>query len=55
MYGHATDSAPRAAGGVRADRPDSAILFGTVGPEDVIREREAVSLREQQLSLFDLP
>ena len=54
-YCYATDSPPRAAERVRAHRPDSPILFGTVGPEDVIREREAVSLREQQLSLFDLP
>ena len=55
LYCYATDSPPRAAERVRAHRPDSPILFGTVGPEDVIREREAVSLREQQLSLFDLP
>ena len=55
LYCYATDSRPRAAERVRAHRPDSPILFGTVGPEDVIREREAVSLREQQLSLFDLP
>lgn len=55
LYCYATDSPPRAAERVRAHRPDSLILFGTVGPEDVIREREAVSLREQQLSLFDLP
>ena len=54
LYCYATDSPPRAAERVRAHRPDSPILFGTVGPEDVIREREAVSLREQQLSLFDL-
>ena len=54
LYCYATDSRPRAAERVRAHRPDSPILFGTVGPEDVIREREAVSLREQQLSLFDL-
>ena len=55
LYCYATDSPPRAAERVRAHRPDSPILFGTIGPEDVIREREAVSLREQQLSLFDLP
>ena len=55
LYCYATDSPPRAAERVRAHRPDSPILFGTVGPEDVIREREAVSLREQQLSLFDRP
>ena len=55
LYCYATDSPPRAAERVRAHRPDSPMLFGTVGPEDVIREREAVSLREQQLSLFDLP
>ena len=55
LYCYATDSPPRAAERVRAHRPDSPILFGTVSPEDVIREREAVSLREQQLSLFDLP
>lgn len=55
LYCYATDSPPRAAERVRVHRPDSPILFGTVGPEDVIREREAVSLREQQLSLFDLP
>ena len=55
LYCYATDSPPRAAERVRAHRPDSPILFGTAGPEDVIREREAVSLREQQLSLFDLP
>ena len=55
LYCYATDSPPRAAERVRAHRPDSPILFGTVGPEDVIREREAVSLREQQLSLLDLP
>ena len=54
LYCYATDSPPRAAERVRAHRPDSPMLFGTVGPEDVIREREAVSLREQQLSLFDL-
>lgn len=55
LYCYATDSPPRAAERVRTHRPDSPILFGTVGPEDVIRERGAVSLREQQLSLFDLP
>ena len=33
--------------------PLSPLLFGEVGPDDVIKERKMVSLRECQLTLFD--
>jgi hypothetical protein len=31
----------------------SPLLFGTVGDEDVIKERDVRSCKENQLSLFD--
>ena len=33
--------------------PLSPLLFGEVGPDDVIKERKMVSLKECQLTLFD--
>ena len=33
--------------------PNSPLLFGEVGPDDVIKERAVKSLKECQLTLFD--
>lgn len=34
--------------------PKSPLLFGEVGPDDVIKERKMVSLKDTQLTIFDL-
>ena len=39
---------------IQGHNPLSPLLFGEIGPEDVIKERKMVSFKESQFTLFDL-
>lgn len=52
LYCYANESESRVMRTLRTYDPASPLLCGTVGPQDVVRERKAVSCRENQLRLF---
>lgn len=53
LYCYANDSRNTVTRTVFSHDPLSPLLIGGVGPEDIIKERRMVSLREGQLTLFD--
>lgn len=54
LYCYANDSQNTASRNARSHNPASLLLFGEIGPEDIIKERKVQSCKECQLTLFDL-
>ena len=55
LYCYANYSQTSVAKNTQAHNPKSPLLFGEIGADDVIKEREVKSCKENQLSIFDLP
>lgn len=53
LYCYATFSHDAARAGAKRHDPRSPLLVGEIGEGDVVREREAISSRDGQMSLFD--
>lgn len=54
LYCYANYSDKTVVNNTQKHNPQSPLLFGEVGPEDVIKERKVKSCKECQISLFDL-
>lgn len=53
LYCYANYSYNTVVRNTQAHNPLSPLLFGKIGPDDVIKERKLTSLKEDQLTLFD--
>lgn len=54
LYCYANYSHSTVVKNTQIHNPESPLLFGEVGSDDVIKERKMVSLKESQLTLFDM-
>ncbi len=54
LYCYANDSHKTVVRNTQVHNPESPLLFGEIGPDDVIKERAVKSSKECQWSLFDL-
>ncbi len=53
LYCYANDRYDTAVRNARSHHPASPLLFGEIGPDDIIKERKIVSCKEYQMTLFD--